>query len=487
MEQKKFTRRFFIGGAAALGAFGGCRFFRADSTFRAGGAPRLRFGVVSDVHIAWGLNIDTFRHTLEYFRDNGVDAVMICGDIADYGVVGDLEAVAAAWEKVFPGNRAPDGRHVEKVFVTGNHDWVGHTYGSSVKKKFPDPAVFAKNVLQTDLKGHWERIFNEPFSPVYMKEVKGYKFVGAHWVKNDCNGRSENFNDGIKDFYVRHAKDFDLALPFFHAQHPHPKDTCYGPWAWGRDNGDSTAALSVFSNAVAFSGHSHYPLTDERTVWQGAFTSIGTSSLRYSASTPEKWEAPGFDNYSGYDEGKIMKRLVTSDGRQGMLVSVYDDAMVIARREFVTDCSLGDDWVMPLPVAESKPFAFAERAKRFDAPAFAPGAGVIVSRTEGKTRGSKKKPAEKKQAYAVSFPAAVSTPRARVDEYELTFTGSDGKKAIRRLVASGFHMPLSSKRVSEDVKGVFVADSLPSAPLTVEVRALTCFLKASEPITGKIL
>jgi hypothetical protein len=486
MTQRNFTRRFFIGGTAALGAFGGCRFFRAGSSFRSGCAPRLRFGVVSDVHILWGHNIDTFRHTLEYFRDNGADAVMICGDIVDLGVVGDLEAVAAAWEAVFPGNRAPDGRFVEKVFVTGNHDWAGHNYGTAVKRKFPDPETFAKNVLRTDLKGQWERIFKEPFEPVYIKDVKGYKFVGAHWVKNDCNGRSENFNAGIKDFYARHAKDFDPALPFFHAQHPHPKDTCYGPWAWGRDNGDSTAALSAFPNAVAFSGHSHYPLTDERSVWQGAFTSIGTSSLRYSSATPEKWAAPGYDNYSGGDEGKIMKRLSTSDGRQGMLVSVYDDAMAISRREFVTDCPLGDDWVIPLPAAESKPFAFAERAKRFDAPAFAPGACVVASRTTGKTRGSKKKPAETKEAYELVFPAALPTPRARADEYELTFTGSDGRKAVRRLVAPGFHLPLSDKRLSQPVKGVFVADSLPKAPLTVEVRALSCFLKASAPITGKI-
>jgi predicted phosphodiesterase len=370
------TRRFFIGGSAALGAFGGCRFLQTGSSFRAGEAPRLRFGVVSDVHICFGKNIDTFTRTLEYFRDQGADAVMICGDIVDLGFVGDLEAIAGAWEKVFPGNRAPDGRTVEKVFVTGNHDWAGHHYGTAMKKRFPDPAVFAKNVLATDLKGQWERIFDEPFSPMYMKDVKGYKFVGAHWVIKDCNGHSEHFNDGIKAFYAKNAAAFDPALPFFHAQHPHPRNTCYGSWAWGRDNGDATAALSAFPNAVAFSGHSHYPLTDERTVWQGAFTSVGTSSLRYSAATMEQWPAPGYENYSRYDEQKTMPRLATDTGRQGMLVSVYDDAIAIRRREFVTDRSLGGDWVMPLPAAESKPFAYAARAKSALAPSFAPGAGV---------------------------------------------------------------------------------------------------------------
>lgn len=486
MAKTLTTRRFFIGGAAALGAFGGCRFLRTEARFRAGGAPRLRFGVVSDVHIRWGENIDTFRRALEYFRDRGADAVMICGDITDFGVVGDLEAIARAWEAVFPGNRAPDGRTVEKVFVTGNHDWVGHTYGSSVKKRFPDPDVFAKNVLQKDLKGHWERIFREPFAPIYLKTVKGYPFVGVHWVQNDCNGRCERFNAGIREFYARHAKAFDPALPFFHAQHPHPKNTCYGPWAWGRDDGGSTAALAAFPNAVAFSGHSHYPLTDERTVWQGAFTSIGTSSLRYSAPTAEQWPSPGYENYSGADEMKTMPRLWTGDGRQGLLVSVYEDAMVVSRREFMTGCPLGGDWVLPLPCAEAKPFAAAVRAAASRAPAFAPGAGIIVTKTKGKTRGTKKTPAAVKPTYTLTFPAALSTSLARVHEYEVRFTGSDGKTAVRRLVAPGFHQPLGHKRVTADVVCSFVAETLPPAPLAVEVRPLSSWLKAGPPLTATI-
>jgi hypothetical protein len=46
-------RNFLIGGAsfASLGAFGGNRFRRAAAGFKAGGRPRLRFGVLSDIHI----------------------------------------------------------------------------------------------------------------------------------------------------------------------------------------------------------------------------------------------------------------------------------------------------------------------------------------------------------------------------------------------------------------------------------------------------
>ena len=43
------SRRWFIGGAASFGAFGGCRFFAGNDS--AGGTPNVTFGVVSDIHI----------------------------------------------------------------------------------------------------------------------------------------------------------------------------------------------------------------------------------------------------------------------------------------------------------------------------------------------------------------------------------------------------------------------------------------------------
>ena len=83
------SRRGFLGGVAAFGAFAGCRTRIIEEC---GEKPLLRFGVVSDVHVrlakggaglAPGYDTETFEKTLCYFRDSGVDAVMIAGDIAD--------------------------------------------------------------------------------------------------------------------------------------------------------------------------------------------------------------------------------------------------------------------------------------------------------------------------------------------------------------------------------------------------------------------
>ena len=117
-------RDFITGMLAGAGFASGCRLM---TPFAGGGSARLKFGVVSDVHVklaadgrslAEGYDTQTLERTFTYFRDCGVDAVMIAGDIADIGFVSELKAVADTWFKVFPGDRAPDGRKVELLSGT---------------------------------------------------------------------------------------------------------------------------------------------------------------------------------------------------------------------------------------------------------------------------------------------------------------------------------------------------------------------------------
>ena len=79
-------------------------------------APRLKVGIVSDTHIQDEASARHFEIALRYFRDCGVDAVMHVGDISDWGLVSAWRYAAEAWERVFPGNRALDGREVVKLY-----------------------------------------------------------------------------------------------------------------------------------------------------------------------------------------------------------------------------------------------------------------------------------------------------------------------------------------------------------------------------------
>ncbi len=502
------SRRFFIGGAASLGAFGGCRLITGSGF--ASGAPKLRFGVVSDIHISrWSKagedalgvgNELMFVRTLEWFRDQGVDAVVIAGDMADYGTVGELELVAKAWYKVFPGDRAPDGRKVERLFVYGNHDMGGVGYARGLKKKLSD-AELEKMTIYADPKGAWEKSFHESLDPIWVKEVNGYRFVGAHWWSmKGCRGKDEEFNDGIGEWYSAHKKEFDPSLPFFHIQHPHPLNTCYGSWAWGRDIGLSTKTLSAFPNAVAFSGHSHYPLTDERSVWQGEFTSVGTASLRYVGYGYDEYAPYGYANSSTPSSGKrreieASKLQPRMDGVyhccQGMLWSVYEDRMVARRREFLSGTDLGEDWVIPLPCAESKPFAFAERAKKIGAPEFPAGAKLKIERVKAKTRGAratKKAPeiaAVEKACLKVVVPATVAKDGARAYQFVVSVLDSGAKAALtRRIIAKGCEHGSLHKRTKLETECFFAVDELPKGPVRFKVEPFNCFGRAGAALVS---
>ena len=437
-------RAFLSSAAAAAGAsvFGGVA-----------KGPNVTFGVLSDVHLNKAGDEDTLIKAFAYFRDNGADGVLIAGDIADRGFIEQMERCADCWWRTFPDGKAPDGRHVEQLFIYGNHDidgWKWHKKDDWILAHGIGPA---DNRVKT-----WERLFKEPYRPIWAKKVKGYTFVGAHWG-------SEKDLDA---FLQANAEKLGLrsGRPFFYTQHAHPGNTVQGPWAWGNDGGTATRALEKFPNAVAFSGHSHYSLTDERSIWQGQFTSIGTSSLRYIFS--QYWRDNG-ENHSGIV--KQMKMLPESNGRQGMLVRVYDDRIVLARREFLYGESLGADWVVPLD--GSRPFAFDIRAREKIAPAFAPDAKVTVSRAMGKDRNGKET-----GQITVSFPAAHPSSTSRVFDYEVTALAYhedvDYPVAVKRVHSESFFLPASREAKSGHI--VFSVDELKGArEVRFAVRPLECF------------
>ena len=101
------SRRGFVGGALALGACGA--FGTTHPTI--GAVPKLRFGVLSDVHIGGKPDaVETLEKVLRWFASENVDAVLCPGDIAHSGLIPELEKFAEVWHKVFPGGRAADGR-----------------------------------------------------------------------------------------------------------------------------------------------------------------------------------------------------------------------------------------------------------------------------------------------------------------------------------------------------------------------------------------
>ena len=466
------TRRFFLGSCASLAAVSGCRSFGIVK-----GAPRLKLGVLSDIHLKEPGDEKTFIAALEFFRERRVDGVLIAGDIADTGRVAQLKLCADAWFKVFPDGKYADGKVCHQLFVYGNHCILGCDWGCN--KDLPDEELIGRGDNRRIV---WEKFFHEEYRPIWLKTVNGCPIVGAHWVQ-DADRHCSWDNGAVAKFLAEHQDAIDPALPLVYTQHSHPKNTCMGPWAWGHDMGPVTEALSKYPNAVAFSGHSHYTLTDERSVWQGAFTSINTSSLKYSSldySLRENaYQSNGGGGYTGEKRKHVMHHLDTNDGRQGQIVSFFDDHMEIERREFVYGKALGPDWIVPF-VAGREDFSFAARAAKRVAPEFAAEAKVEAVIPEDGER----------KLVRVTFPSALAVNGCRPYEYEvsaiLVADDVDLVQAQRRVFDPAFYLPadMAGKPAVCD----FAADDLPlKGNYRFAVRPIECFGKKGRAIESGLL
>lgn len=464
------SRRNFLGGMASLGALAASPVLAAAAGDRQGAL--MRMGVLSDVHLKNPGDEDTLLKALAYFRDHGADSVLIAGDFADNGKICQAKMLADAWFKVFPDDRAPDGRHVERLFIYGNHcvsDWAWNG-GFKNPQAATEAIGYGENRQRV-----WRELFHEDYAPIWMKRVKGIPVIGAHW--KDDGGTD------IEDFLQRHGKEIDPKLPFVYTQHAHPRNTCFGAWAWGHDDGRSTRALSPFANAVAFSGHSHYTLTDERSVWQGEFTSINTSSLRYASTDYSLRENHGGNGsgFGGERRPHRMKGFDTGTGRQGMLVSYFADHLVIERREFVYGESLGPDWLVPLPAAGK--FSYAVRAAKRKAPEFADGAKVEVEMVQ---------PAAKDDFthIVLKFPAAHTVEDCRVSEYEATAILCEDDvelvQAQRRMMSPDHFLPAG--KLIDQTSFTFAAEDLPmKGRYRFEVRPVECMGKKGRAISSGVV
>lgn len=497
MAKTLLSRRAFVGGVAAFGAFG----------FRGGDVPNLKLGVLSDVHVRIGADrrplgdrVEMLVRAFERFRDEGVDGVVITGDIADFGLTDELQFVADAWRKVFPNNALPNGRPVEKLFIYGNHDWEGAYYNFNfIKQLWPDETERNRHLLRLDYAGHWQRIFGEEYQPIWHKKLKGYDFFGAHW--DGKAGFGWRGSSKVEEYFKGLAGQIQSDRPFFYLQHAHPKDTCYGSWVWGHDDGQATRALSAFPNAIALSGHSHSTLTDDRSIWQGAFTSIGTSSLLDNGGVGEEHPPVGRENTRQdidllpdcwkYDGKKLMTPRRIDDCKQGAVYRLYDDRLEISRIDFQENLSLGDDWVVPLPTARAKPFGFSARAAKTGRPRFVAGGKLTVTRGKARNRGGKPAkgegqiPSVEHEVFIVSCPAGVADKKARLYDLEFVAESRTGERQVKYVIAGGFcYAPKSPKAVAPS-SCPFALDELPKGDVRFTVTPLNCYGGRGKPLVSE--
>ena len=469
MFGRGLSRREFLKGAlASLGfvALPGGRLFAAPLGWKRGGEPNLVFGVISDTHLRtttdgkystryW--SDKWLVSALKLFRDAKVDAVMHCGDMAHCGQVEEMEFHRAAWDKVFPGDLAPGGRKVERLFVTGNHDMEALNYGigQMVKDLYPDPEERARHVLATDIAANWERIWGEPYSNVWHRTVKGYHFFGRHYLPGKGEEAEAQAAALVKETMGETPAP---GKPFFLFSHIRPRRTL-------------NAAMREYPDAVSFFGHWHSSAAN----WNRIYMWSAGPVIQCPSCAPHGSNALSSKEDAWVPKPPIEKTPETEDNRQCYVVRVYDDMLAIERYETGKGGRLGADWVMPLGKYDPHPFSKDELKKVIGEPQFRKDARLEVARDEERLR--------------VRIPLADGNPDSRVYAYEVVVVGDEGTQKLHKAVyAAGVNMGIGHEPNGGVTTLDIPASELPPGKaLTFAVRPVTSLGTRGKAIAKEVM
>ncbi len=461
------NRREFIFSSGAAFLIAGCR------TRALFGASDLRFGVVSDIHITTPKSCRMLERALRYFKKRGADAVVIPGDLADWGIRQSLVYLRETWDRVFAGT------DVVPLFCTGNHDWEGWWYGDMTMEMhangYSEDDRLYRNKDASTLAKAWEEVFGEKFEPVRLRSVKGYDFVSSEYSVGP--GKLAKWMKG-------HADRLKGPKPFFFFQHLPIKGTTADSFGWA-DDGKTKPVLDPFHNCIAFTGHTHRPFLDERQIWQGEFTAIGVPSLSYACPPRDVFHE---NSHGAPKDGPkpVMPVLPTRRdlrGGQGFFVDVWDDKVVVERidiEELETD---GFAWVIPVPHDSANlPFANGARDDLEPVPQFPKGASL-----ELETRNAFDRSGRWAIVLDCRFPSAETAFGHRVFDYEIRAVPRDGSDPLVKYFYSPAY-PKMAKFEPKTQRFWFNVAELPQdREYVVEVRARNCFGRRSEPIVSGVL
>jgi len=252
------------------------------------GTPILRFAVTSDVHIREAsanmesyVRLEQFYKTAYAYSDaqtdyNKLDGIFFIGDLTNGGT-------PTQYTYFFDYVNTHTRTGTVARAVIGNHEFYATGYYTNT------------SLAQAPLK---------------FLEYTGYEAVdshqvigGYHFIFLGMDLYSKNTNtyfSGEKQQWL--IKELNAAVaddpnkPIFVFQHQPPKNTVVGSYG---QNGDAglKVILEKYPQVIDFSGHSHRPLSNPRSIWQGNFTALNTGSLAYLSTV--------FPDHKSYKDGGI--------------------------------------------------------------------------------------------------------------------------------------------------------------------------------------
>ncbi len=293
----------------------------------------------SDTHIDSSLplgqiNLAAGVADLNNAGDRPVDALIVAGDITNYG---DIESLDAFYNALYQGKSVPSGRW---IVAPGNHD-IGHASAGYWNQA--DYTDEEKLVAVEDARKNFIDKYNQYVAaggaeaidqPYYAVEVNGYHFI----VLADESGREgydRNWDDmTMTDTQFDFLKSFldsyaDGEQPVFVISHWFPEGTNGNSHIYvdaGIEGDNNTGArlqalLEEYEKVVFIDGHAHSGLTTPET------------ADAYGHYVVEEHDGVNYVNLPCYG---LVNRAGYHLNGTGLIMEIYEDHILFQGRNYIT-------------------------------------------------------------------------------------------------------------------------------------------------------
>ncbi|GGB44296.1 hypothetical protein GCM10011409_22330 [Lentibacillus populi] len=317
-----------------------------ESEFDAEEEPNLVFPVISDTQV--GGEREELRNFNNAFKQlNSLapkqDAFVFIGDETEHGYEEEYDD----WMSVFNNHIQPQA---EQLIGIGNHEYQNNSSVEESKQRFLDKTGMDSL--------YYNKVIND-YNFIMLGEESGYFYSKdqVEWLGKQLNK----------------AEQRDPEKPIFVFLHHGIKDTTYGTDDWYIDDDNQKLlrdTLEQYPQVILMAGHTHYPISDPRSIYQKDYTTVNTGSVAYM------WTEPG------YLQGEVPETEVSN----GLLVEVYDDRVVINRRSFTANDWIGDPWVIETAGNNKEHFKYTNDRDP-ENPYFEDDATITVNQNETTTSG----------------------------------------------------------------------------------------------------
>lgn len=386
--------------------------------------PAVRFVVFTDTHNE-NENVADAIDTAYALYDNdsvyqGVDAFFGLGDFSSIGTEPDYEAYAKTLKE-----------HIREetvcINVLGNHEFKADNYEEL-----------------------FEKYFNHETNTV--TQINGFSFIAFSGERSLTEWTFTPKSLKWLSDEIHKAQDSAGDKPVFVLQHPHPFGTVYGSSLWCTPQ--LNPVFAGHNKVINFSGHSHFPMNDPRSINQTTYTSVGVGAMAR------------FELDKNYIVGQHPERY--EDAAQFCVVEADNGGRVrIMGYDLLSDSFFCEYYIDDINDADSYAYTYKNMKAHDAVPVFGDGTFYSVNTDENGD-------------YRISFTHAEVPDGYIVHEYQVSIADESGKEIYKDNLIADYYI------VDDiDTQGFTVSKDLLDAgsTYTLTVTAESAYHFYSEPKT----